>query len=204
VSLWRKHATARGGMLSRMNKAHLIYCASPEWGEVVRDRIIPWASGGIDLGEDLLEIGPGPGLTTDQLRLLVPRLTAVEVDSDLATQLRTRLDGTNVTVVEADATRLPLETGAFSSAICLTMLHHVPTAELQDELFAEMRRAVRPGGVVIGSDSLDSPEFRSFHEDDICNPVDPGTIVARLERAGLRDVQLATNPFSLRFIARVP
>ena len=48
-------------------------------------------------------------------------------------------------VVNADATSMPFETDRFSGAIGLTMLHHVPSAALQDRLFAEVARVLRPG-----------------------------------------------------------
>ncbi|MEX0782114.1 MAG: class I SAM-dependent methyltransferase [Dehalococcoidia bacterium] len=183
-----------------MNERHLAYCAGPEWAETVRIHIIPGTTAGLDLGDHLLEVGPGPGLTTDVLRTLVPRLTAVEVDPALAAELAARLTGTNVTVLEADATAMPFEEGHFSAAICLTMLHHVPDRAAQDRLFAEMVRVVRSGGVVIGNDSLDSPEFREFHEGDVCVPIDPDELPSRLEAAGLRDVTVETNPYAYRFV----
>lgn len=186
-------------MLARMNKLHLEYCAGPEWGRLVRESIIPWITRDIDLGDHLLEVGPGPGLTTDVLREMVPQVTSVEVDPELAEPLRNRLAGTNVTVVESDATDLPFDDGIFSAAICLTMLHHVPDAAMQDRLVAEMARVVRPGGIVIGSDNLDSPEFRRGHIDDICNPIDPATWADRLATVGLGDVLVETNPYAFKF-----
>lgn len=185
-----------------MNRLHLEFCASDDWAQTVREHIVPGATRDIDLGDHLLEVGPGPGRTTEVLAKLVPRLTAVELDPDLAAQLCERFAGSNITVVEADATEMPLEDNAYSSAICLTMLHHVPTAARQDRLFAEVRRVLKPGGVFVGSDSLDSQEFRGFHEDDICNPVDPATLAGRLEAAGFREVQVSTNPFACPFVAR--
>jgi SAM-dependent methyltransferase len=190
--------------LCDVNERHLAYCAGPEWGEVVRNHVIPWATRGVDLGDHLLEVGPGPGLTTDVLRGLVPQLTAVEVDPALAAALAERLEGTNVTVREADATAMPFADGQFSAAICLTMLHHVPNREAQDRLLAEMARVVRSGGPVIGSDNLDSPEFREFHEGDDCVPIDPAELPARLEAAGLTDVRVETNPYAFRFVAYAP
>lgn len=185
-----------------MNELHLKACAGPEWAETVRDHIVPWTTRGVDLGDHLLEVGPGPGATTDVLRLKVPHLTAVEVDADLAGQLRARLAGSNVTVVEGDATALPFPDGHFDSAICLTMLHHVATVELQDQLLSELARVVRPGGPVIGTDSLDSPGFREFHEGDVCVPLDPEGLAERLGRLGMHDVAVETNPYAFKFVAR--
>jgi ubiquinone/menaquinone biosynthesis C-methylase UbiE len=186
-----------------MNKLHLEYCAGPEWGRLVRESIVPWVTDGVDLGDHLLEVGPGPGLTTDVLRERVPQLTAVEVDPMLAAALRVRLADTNVTVVDGDATALPFEPASFSAAICLTMLHHVPEAAQQDRLIAEMARVVQPGGIVVGTDNLDSPEFRQAHIDDICNPIDPATLAGRLAAVGLANVEVTTNPYAFRFRVRV-
>ena len=61
-----------------MNEAHLRICASPEWAAYVESEFLPWALQQADLGDEVLEVGPGPGLTTDVLRRQVPRLTAVE------------------------------------------------------------------------------------------------------------------------------
>jgi hypothetical protein len=43
------------------------------------------------------------------------------------------------------------------------MLHHIPTAGLQDRLFAEACRVLRSGGVFAGSDSASSIPFRVLH-----------------------------------------
>jgi hypothetical protein len=43
------------------------------------------------------------------------------------------------------------------------MLHHVPSAALQDRLLAEARRVLRPGGVFAGFDGVASWLFRVIH-----------------------------------------
>ena len=185
-----------------MNEAHNELCSSPGWAEYLRTEVLPLVLGGIDLGHGMLEVGPGFGLATDVLRLRVADLTAVEIDPALAGGLSRRLAGTNVTVVQADGTHLPFEAGRFSSAASFTMLHHVPSASKQDALLAELARVLRPGGVLIGADSLDDAEFREFHEDDVCVPVDPTELPSRLERSGFSDVNVGTSGETLWFVAR--
>jgi SAM-dependent methyltransferase len=103
-----------------MNEAHLRLCSSPEWRAVVEEEILPNAVGDRSLGEIVLEVGAGPGLTTDAIRQIVPNLTAVELDEELAAKLAARFAGTNVEVVCADATGLPFEDDLFSSALTFT------------------------------------------------------------------------------------
>lgn len=186
-----------------MNKAHLQFCSSDEWAEACKKYIIPGALQNVTLGDDVLEIGPGPGRTTDLLREMAPKLTAVEIDEMLASELAARLAGTNVEVVQADATSLPFPDARFSAALSFTMLHHVPTPELQDRLFAEAARVLRPGAVFAGVDSHDSPAFRELHIDDICVPLIPAELEARLTRAGFAEVKVDDNPYVVQFWARV-
>jgi SAM-dependent methyltransferase len=190
-----------------MNEQHRVLCASDMWADTVRERVLPWAFRDLDpdeLGGHVVEIGPGPGRTTEVLRTMTDRLTAVELDVDLAAQLRTRLAGTNVEVVNHDATALPFADGTFTAGVCFTMLHHVPTAELQDRLLAELARVVRPGGWVLGSDSVASEELAELHDDDTYNPIDPDVLPDRLRRAGLADVEVVANAYAVRFRGRAP
>jgi SAM-dependent methyltransferase len=185
-----------------MNKAHLEYCSSDEWAQALGKWIVPGALAEVTLGNDVLEVGPGPGRTTDLLRNMTAKLTAVEIDRELARALRERMHGTNVEVLEADATALPLPDDRFSAAVSFTMLHHVPSPELQDKLFEEVLRVLAPGGVFAGSDSLDTPEWRQMHIDDVCVPLIPATLKDRLLRAGFSEAVVDPNPYVLQFRAK--
>lgn len=187
-----------------MNQGHLDFLSSPEWAEMLRTDVLPWVDAAGDLGDDVLEIGPGPGLTTDLLRQLVDQLLAVEVDASLASPLRERMAGTNVEVLCADATASGLESDRFSAVTCFSMLHHMPAPELQDRLFAEVHRVLRPGGIFVGIDSLDLDFIREGHVDDTFVPVDPGDLGARLELAGLGELVLDVGDYQSRFVARKP
>lgn len=162
---------------------------------MLRDFVLPFALADARLGDDVLEVGPGPGMTTDLLRGQLQRLTAVELDEGLADALRMRLAGTNVEVVRADATAMPFEDARFTGAVSFTMLHHVPTAALQDRLMAGVARVLRAGGVFVASDSVASGELAAFHDGDVYNPVDPATVRARLLDAGFATVEVRSNGF---------
>jgi ubiquinone/menaquinone biosynthesis C-methylase UbiE len=173
-----------------VNLLHRWYCRSPGWARIVQEQMLPNVLRDADLGDHLLEVGPGPGKTTQWLMERVPRLTAIEIDGDLAARLKEETAGTNVTVVEGDATRMQFPDNEFSAAVCFTMLHHVPSSGLQDRLFAEVCRVLRPGGLFVGSDSTSNLRFRLYHIMDTCVPVDPAELAARLEMAGFRDASV--------------
>lgn len=177
-------------------------CSSDEWRDLLRDLILPYALGDATLGDDVLEIGPGPGRTTDLLRGQVAKLTAVEIDEALATALESRLADTDVEVVHGDATRLPFPDARFTGAVSFTMLHHVPTAADQDRLFAEAARVLRVGGLFVASDSVASPELAALHDGDTYNPVDPGSVEARLRAAGFSAVEVRHDDFGWAAHAR--
>src|SRR4051794_37627448 len=99
-----------------MNLIHRYSCNSATWANVVRTRMLPWVLGeNVNLGDNVLEIGPGPGRTTEWLRERVPQLTAIEIDHKLAEKLR-RLATEKVTIVEGDATKMSLPSDTYSSA----------------------------------------------------------------------------------------
>lgn len=150
--------------------------------------MLPWVLEGVPLGNDLLEVGPGPGATTELLRNRVARMTAIEVDSRLSDALKKRMEGTNVTVVEGDATEIGFDDGQFSCVLSLTMLHHVPSVELQDRLLAEAHRVLQPHGLFVGVDNTLNIPFRMLHIGDTLVPIDPESFGARLEAAGFNGI----------------
>jgi SAM-dependent methyltransferase len=185
-----------------VNRMHRWLCRSEPWRRAVEGKLLPWTLEGVELGDAPLELGPGPGLTTDGLRHRAANLTALEIDPAHAASLSERMRGTNVTVVEGDATAMPFPAGSFSAVVAFTMLHHVPSVELQDRLLGEARRVLRPGGVFAGSDSTVSLGFRLLHIGDTMVPVDPGGFAARLGAAGFADVRVDTGRGAFRWWGR--
>lgn len=185
-----------------MNELHLQFLSSPEWAQMLERDLLPWVAAAADLGDDVLEIGPGPGLTTDLLRVRAPKLTALEMDPVLAAALAERLEGTNVEVLERDATDSRLPSGRFSTATCFSMLHHMSSSDLQDRLFREVHRMLRPGGAFIGADSIDSEAIRVGHIDDTFVPVDPATLGDRLAAAGFERPVMDVGEYQFRFCAK--
>jgi ubiquinone/menaquinone biosynthesis C-methylase UbiE len=184
-----------------MNENHAKLMPSPEWAAHIQDEVLPLATDGVELGADLLELGPGPGAATDWLRQRVERLVAVEHEEEAADKLAERFAGTNVEVVRGDAAAVGYPDASFDTVATCTMLHHVPTRAEQDRVLAEAFRVLRPGGTFLGSDSLPSDGLHQFHEGDTYNPVEPAAFLTRLQVAGFGEITLRVG-HNLIFTAR--
>jgi ubiquinone/menaquinone biosynthesis C-methylase UbiE len=186
-----------------MNLAHRWLCNSSLWRRAVKSKL-PWAMQNVNVGTDVLEIGPGFGATTALLIDPARRLTCVEINARSAHSLATRLAKQNVRVIQDDATRMSLPDCSFDSVVCFTMLHHVPSAELQDCLLKEAFRVLRPGGTFAGADSLNGLLFRLLHIRDTMVLVDPTTFPGRLAMVGFEGICVEIGDRAFRFVASRP
>lgn len=186
-----------------MNVDHHTLCSSPEWAAGLQAEVLEPLLAGRDLGTDMLELGPGPGAATAWLRHRVGRLVALELDPDSADRLAVEYDGTNVEVVAGDCCRAPFADGSFDSVGTFTMLHHLPSTAAQYATLGEAVRVLRPGGLLVGSDSLASPELHAFHAGDTYNPIDPARLLVFLQALGCDQITVSIGE-ELRFIARKP
>jgi ubiquinone/menaquinone biosynthesis C-methylase UbiE len=189
-----------------MNVIHNLLCSSRWWSRVVEDKLVPWGLAGVELGDDVLEVGPGFGATTALLarKRGTGRLTALELDERYCRRLRSEL-GDAVEVIQGDATALPFDDGRFSAVLCFTMLHHIALPAQQDRMFVEVARVLRPGGVFAGTDSLGTGLlFKLIHIGDTLLPVEPAEMPRRLQAAGLCEPVVDRVDGSFRFHARRP
>jgi hypothetical protein len=83
------------------------------------------------------------------------------------------------------------------------MLHHLPMQALQFAALCEAFRVLRPGGVLVGADSLASQGLHDFHEGDTYNPIDPPRLLVYLQAAGYARLTLAVGEVLL-FTAHKP
>jgi ubiquinone/menaquinone biosynthesis C-methylase UbiE len=188
-----------------MNRMHNVVCASGWWARRAEQELVPFGVDGVELGDDVLEIGPGFGATTRVLAQRLPRLSVLELDPRYCERLRTELPKDTVTVTQGDATALPYPDGRFSAVLCFTMLHHIPTAADQDQAFAEIARVLRPGATFAGTDSVGVGWlFKAIHIGDTLNLVDPTGLPARLEGAGLVVSEVKRGTRSFRWRATKP
>jgi SAM-dependent methyltransferase len=141
-----------------VNRVRNLLCSSGWWARRAEHELVPFGLGGVELGDNVLETGPGFGATTRVLAGRVDRLSVVELDPGYCERLRAELGNGSggVSVVQGDATALP--DARFSAVVCFRMLHHIPTAAQQDQAFAEVARVLRPGGTCARTDSIGSRE----------------------------------------------
>jgi SAM-dependent methyltransferase len=186
-----------------MNENHSKLCPSPEWADWIRGELLPSLTAGVDLGAEMLEIGPGPGAATGWLCHQVRRLVALEIDEEAAAKLAVQYEDSSVEVAVGDATAIRFGDASFDSVGSFTMLHHVPSLAAQNQILAEALRVLRPGGVLIGSDSLASNDLHAFHVGDTYNPVEPAAFLTRLQTLGFGKITIGADDV-LTFVAHKP
>ncbi len=167
--------------------------------------VFPWTVEGIEWGGNVLELGPGYGVATS---LLLPRcehLTCVELDRELAANLTKRMEhSTKVTVLRGDASSMQFSNSTFDATVCFMMLHHVTPVTVQDRLFSEVIRVLKPGGIFAGADSPQSFVLRILHMFDRVSMIDSSTLADRLQAAGFENIRVSVSRYAFRFSARKP
>lgn len=116
----------------------------------------------IQPGDTVLELGPGSGyFTVEAGRMVGPagRIVCLDLQREMADMLQERLDaqGTaNAHPLIGDATRLPLADDSVGAAYLVTVLGEVPD---RPAALAELRRVLKPGGVLSFSETLTDPDY---------------------------------------------
>ena len=90
----------------------------------------------------VLDLGCGDGRLSAELD--AAELTAADVSPTALERARRRLPGARVVELEPDAP-LPFDDGAFDLVLCSETIEHVRDVQL---LLSEVRRVLRPGGVL--------------------------------------------------------
>src|SRR3546814_19938976 len=76
----------------------------------------------------------------------------------------------------------------FTGSVCFSMLHHVPSPELQDELFRAAARVLRQGAPFVAVDAAWSEGTGAFPEGDTYQPIHPHTLTGSPAPTRLRHV----------------
>jgi ubiquinone/menaquinone biosynthesis C-methylase UbiE len=171
-----------------MNRLEHFVCSSSAWRHLTQRQLLPWVLSGARLGDHVLEIGAGYGPATPQLREAVACVTSLEYDANPVTKLKLHHNGGAGGAVRGDAAQLPFADQTFSSAIAILVLHHLKSRELQNHMFAEVFRVLRPGGVFLAFEINDGWIHRIGHIRSTFTPISPGYAFAQLTSAGFSRV----------------
>jgi ubiquinone/menaquinone biosynthesis C-methylase UbiE len=125
---------------------------------------------GIQAGERVLELGPGPGaFTVDAAQRVGPegRLIAVDIQPKMIAAVEQRVQEAGLTNVEthvASAYELPLGDGSVDRAFLVTVLPEIPDraralTELRRVLRSPEPAAGRPGGVLSVTEEFLDPDY---------------------------------------------
>ena len=112
-------------------------------------------------GLDILEVGCGTG---NELSRLVaagadpPRLSGIDLREGAIAEARRGVPEAQLVV--GDASRLPYPDGSFDLVYQATALSSMPSRAMRDQVAAEMRRVVRPGGLIVSYDFAWNPANR--------------------------------------------
>ncbi len=103
---------------------------------------------GVEAGQDVLDVGCGPGALTAELarRLGAEHVAAVDPSESFVEACRARNPGVDVKLGRAE--EIPFTDGRFDAALAQLVYHFVSDPE---GAAAEMRRVVRPGGLLAAS-----------------------------------------------------
>jgi ubiquinone/menaquinone biosynthesis C-methylase UbiE len=184
-----------------MNRFENWFCGSRLWRFVTERRVLPWVLSGYKLGDHVLEVGAGPGATTDELLRRAGRVTSLEYDPAYVSKLAQRHRNSHVTVVQGDASALPFPDNHFSSVVAVLVLHHLKSPEQQNQAFQEFHRVLRPGGMFFAFEIRDGWLHRVGHYHSTFVPVSPASAFARLTIAGFSRIAVDIERSAFRVAA---
>jgi arsenite methyltransferase len=160
-------------------------------------------------GDRVLDVGCGPGFYVAELASQVgPTGSVTGVDASpptLALARRRTEDHHNVSLHLADATALPVPSGAFDAALSVQVLEYVTDL---DAALAELHRALRPGGRLVlwdidwstvswhSTDPARMARVLAAWDGHLADPCLPRTLAARLRAAGFTGVGAEGHTFA--------
>jgi ubiquinone/menaquinone biosynthesis C-methylase UbiE len=151
---------------------------------------------GLPVGGRVLELGSGSGYFSAAIaRRLGPegRLLCLDLQPNMARYLRRRLDreeARDVDIVVADAMNLPLKPDCLDGCFLVTVFGELPDRRRG---VAEMRRALREGGILSITESLPDPHYKRM-----------SSVSRECEAGGFRWQRTVRRPlgFTMDFVAK--
>jgi SAM-dependent methyltransferase len=149
-------------------------------------------------GASVLELGCGNADKTRLLARTAASVLALEVDPiQLANNRAAEVPG-NIRFEYGGAEAVPAADGSFDVVMMFKSLHHVP-AELMNDALSEIRRVLKPGGLVYISEPVYAGDFneilRLFHDE---KAVRDAAFAAELEAVSAGKLSLVKQIFFLQ------
>lgn len=149
---------------------------------------------GNDAKPAMLDVGCGVGTSHSLMRKAAGRLAGVDVSP--ASIAQAQIDNPGIDYSAYDGTTLPFDDNSFDAATATCVMHHVPP-ELWPNFLSEMKRILRPGGllVIFEHNPLNPLTLKvvsdcEFDADAVL--LRRGKMQSLVDAAGYRDVQTRT------------
>jgi SAM-dependent methyltransferase len=194
----RNLAEAFDGQAARFEKAPV------QTDPAALDRLVRAAD--LPANSDVLDVGSGPGLVGLALLEHGHRVTGVDLSEEMVHRARRRCAGFGERATfHRQSLYDPIAGVSFDATISRYVLHHVadPSAFLDRQV-----DLIRPGGIVVLSDHTTDPDptLAGLHNDlerlrdrTHTRNLAPGTIVDLFASAGLGEIRLVEEGFTLDF-----
>lgn len=169
-----------------MSRVEAAFCRAAPWQSFAHRVVLPWATSGVALSGAALEIGCGGGAMAAAALDRWPGIahyTATDVDPAMVHAAAARLAryGDRASAETVDASALPYPAASFDAVLSFIMLHHTIT---WPSVLAECARVLRPGGLLVGYDVV---ETRLAHLVHLADRSTYRLLGARELRDGLRE-----------------
>jgi SAM-dependent methyltransferase len=156
---WFRERYGRGGPMPFSEAGHLMH---PLRGLIhpVRSTLEKFH---LKAGDTVLELGPGVGYFSGEASRMVGlegRLLCLDVQAPMVGALRQRLEEqgiANAHPMIGDALNLPLADDSLDAAFLVSVLGEIPD---RAKALAELRRVLKPGGVLSISEYLGDPDYQ--------------------------------------------
>jgi ubiquinone/menaquinone biosynthesis C-methylase UbiE len=176
--------------------------------DVLRRRRLVLAALEASPGERILDVGCGPGFYVAGLSGVVGdggQVTGVDPNPSMLAGATRRTDGMpNVTLLEGEATALPVEDSSYDAVLSVQVCEYV---EDVGAALAEMERVLKPGGRLViwdvdwstvswySQDPARMGRVMKAWDGHLANPVLPQTLGVLLAVAGLVDIAVEGHAF---------
>jgi ubiquinone/menaquinone biosynthesis C-methylase UbiE len=164
----------------------------------------------------ILDVACGTGRTLKMIQASLPQASLYGIDLSpaylrKANELLSQIPGELPQLLQANAEELPYSNNYFHAVTSVFMFHELPAA-VRQTVIEQCFRVIKPGGVFIICDSVQSGEFpeamfhnftAEFHEPYFKHYI-ADNLVTRLEKAGFEKIETQIHYMSKYFIAHKP